>query len=142
VGFPRVHFESLIRKADGPAAFELRRSVSDPAKRRTWVSSNPAEDVERVSVTRSGDFNILSPVEVESVARAATSEQDAAIFTVAAFTGLRLGELRALRWRDVDLAKQTVIVRGSGSQQRRLCQSELYENLQPYSEILYIGRYR
>ena len=43
----------------------------------------------------------------------ATSEQDAAIFTVAAFTGLRLGELRALRWRDIDFGKQTVIVRGS-----------------------------
>ena len=83
------------------------------AKRRKWISSNPAEDVERVSVKRSGDFNVLSPVEVESVARAAGSEQDAAIFTVAAFTGLRLGELRALRWRDIDFAKQTVIVRGS-----------------------------
>ncbi len=28
--------------------------------------------------------------------------QDAAIFRVAAFTGLRLSELRALRWRAVD----------------------------------------
>jgi integrase len=31
-------------------------------------------------------------------ARAAETHQDAALFRVAAFTGLRLGELRALRW--------------------------------------------
>ncbi len=56
---------------------------------------------------------MLSPIEVEAVARAAGNAQDAAIVTVAAFTGLRLGELRALRCRDVDFAKQTVHVRGS-----------------------------
>jgi hypothetical protein len=33
------------------------------------------------------------------VARAAVDELEAAIFTVAAFTGLRLGELRALLFR-------------------------------------------
>lgn len=32
------------------------------------------------------------------------NEQDAALFTIAACTGLRLGELVALRWHDVDLA--------------------------------------
>jgi integrase len=83
------------------------------AKRRGWIPSNPAEDVERVTVKRSGDFNVLSPAEVQAVARAALNALDAAIFMVAAFTGLRLGELRALRWRDVEFAKQTIIVRAS-----------------------------
>jgi len=87
--------------------------VMKRAKRRGWIQSNPSEDVERVSVKRSGDFHVLTPVEVHAVARAAESPQDAAVFLVAAFTGLRLGELRALRWRDVDFAKQTVFVRGS-----------------------------
>lgn len=61
------------------------------AKRRKWIDANPCEDVERVTIKRSGDFNVLSPVEVAAVAREADGEQDAAIFTVAAFTGLRLG---------------------------------------------------
>jgi integrase len=34
-------------------------------------------------------------------ARAAASEQDRALFLTAAFTGLRMGELQALRCRDV-----------------------------------------
>jgi integrase len=91
----------------------LLHGILKRAKRRKWIASNPAEDAERVTVQRSGDFNVLSPVEVEAVARATGTPQDAAIITVAAFTGLRLGELRALRWQDVDFAKQTVIVRGS-----------------------------
>lgn len=43
--------------------------------------------------------------------RAAANEQDAAIFLTAAFTGLRLGELRGLRWRDVNFAKRITHVR-------------------------------
>jgi integrase len=44
------------------------------------------------------------------VARGAESEHDAALITVAAYTGLRLGELRALRWGDIDWAGATIRV--------------------------------
>lgn len=43
----------------------------------------------------------------------AANPQDAVLFTVAAFTGLRLGELLALRWGDVDWSLQLVHVRRS-----------------------------
>jgi len=38
------------------------------------------------------------------------NNQDAAIFMLAAFTGLRQGELRALRWRHLFLSEQRLSV--------------------------------
>jgi len=61
------------------------------AKRRGWITANPSEDVERVTSKRTGDFNVLTPVEVEAVARGAENAFYGALFTVAAFTGLRNG---------------------------------------------------
>lgn len=81
------------------------------AKRKKWIATNPAEDAERVTLRRSGDFNVLSIEEVGAVERAADDDQDAALFVVAAYTGLRMGELRALRWADIDFAGRSVVVR-------------------------------
>ena len=91
----------------------LLHGILARAKRLKWITTNAAEDVERVTVKPSGDFNVLEPEQIFAVARAAEDAQDAALFTFAAFTGLRLGELRALRWADVDFAKRTVFVRGN-----------------------------
>jgi integrase len=83
------------------------------AGRRGWTKINPAAEAERVTVKRRTEFAVLSPAEIQAVARVTTTEQDAALILVAAFTGLRLGELRALRWRDVDFANRLVHVRRS-----------------------------
>ena len=42
--------------------------------------------------------------------RAWEDRQDAELYRVAAYTGMRLGELLALRWEDVDLERRRVIV--------------------------------
>jgi integrase len=55
----------------------------------------------------------VSPEELQAVVRAEPEELYAAIYVAAAFTGLRMGELRALRWADVDFAKRLVHVRRS-----------------------------
>jgi integrase len=48
---------------------------------------------------------------VFALARAADPPHDGALYITAAFTGLRLGELLALRWRDIDWGLQRIQVR-------------------------------
>jgi integrase len=81
------------------------------AKRKHWISANPYDDAERVKVVDSGDFNVLTVEQLEAVARAARSVHEAALYRVAGYSGLRQGELRALRWHDVDFAGATLHVR-------------------------------
>jgi integrase len=50
---------------------------------------------------------------VWALVRAAGSDQDAALYLTAAFTGLRMGELLALQWRDIDYIGEAIRVRHS-----------------------------
>jgi integrase len=72
--------------------------------RRVWgVASNPVADVEKLRERHDpGDYDFYSPEEVRALVRLAANETDAAVYLTAAFTGLRMGELVGLRWRDVD----------------------------------------
>ena len=83
------------------------------AKRVWGLADNPASAdlVERPKVVYSGEFDTFDRDEIERLATAAEDEQDAAIYKVAAFTGLRQGELLALRWSDVDFVDGLLHVR-------------------------------
>jgi integrase len=91
----------------------LIHGILKRAQRVYGVSVNAAAGVERQPTRHSGDFDVLSATEVEALVRAAASSEDAALFATAAYAGLRLGELRALRWRDIEFAKRLIHVRRS-----------------------------
>jgi integrase len=89
----------------------LLHGILGRAKRKGWIKTNPCEDVERVTLTASDEFNILEPEQVHALARAARTPTLGAVFVVGAFTGLRCpGELIALRWEHVDFANRIVHV--------------------------------
>ncbi len=91
------------------------RAIFAHARSRGWIEQNPANAVERQQVRYSGDYDFYSREEVDALVRHTASEQDGAIYLTAAMTGLRRGELVALRWRDVDFAGQAIRVRANYS---------------------------
>jgi integrase len=91
------------------------RAIFAHARSRGWIDHDPTAGIERQEIRYSGDYDFYAREEVDALVRAAASEQDAAIYLTAAMTGLRRGELVALRWRDVDFPGQAIRVRANYS---------------------------
>ena len=91
------------------------RAILAHARGRGWIEMDPCATLERQQVRYSGDYDFYSREEVDALVCAAVSEQDAAVYATAAMTGLRRGELVALRWRDIDFPGQAIRVRANYS---------------------------
>lgn len=77
------------------------------AVKRGWVATNPVVAVDRPqSKGHDPDVRYLEMVEVEALLRAVPDDAlgglERVLYLTAAMTGLRQGELIALRWRDLD----------------------------------------
>jgi integrase len=76
--------------------------------KRGWAASNPVAHVDRPKKTRSPHRRIrfLEPAELDNVIAAVVDDEvgamEASLYLAAALTGLRQGELLALKWMDVD----------------------------------------
>jgi integrase len=79
------------------------------------VTFNPCRGLELAAVPETTEIRFLTLEEVRALVAHAQpgiyEASDRAMFLAAAMTGLRQGELRALRWRDVDWTAQRVRVR-------------------------------
>ncbi len=87
---------STIRNTVNPVRAVYRQAVQDGV-----VAVNPAHGLQMPAVD-SGRERTASPAEAEELL-AALPERDQALWATAFYAGLRRGELRALRWRHVDL---------------------------------------
>jgi integrase len=89
------------------------------ATEQSWTTSNPVVGVERPrpddpdDVT-DGPRHAHTVEEVAAVLRAC-DDFERALFTTAYYTGMRLGEMLALTWADVDLIQSLIVVRRSWS---------------------------
>jgi integrase len=86
------------------------------AIKRGWASSNPVAFVDRPRLPRqsSARLRFLQPEEVEALLRAVHGDElgglERPLYLCAAMTGLRQGELLALKWKDIDWTARRVRV--------------------------------
>jgi integrase len=83
--------------------------------RRRWATTNPCQGVDLPAVGETDEIRYLTLDELDTLIAHARpgpfQALDRAIFLAAAMTGLRKGELLALRWKDVDWGGGRVRVR-------------------------------
>jgi integrase len=119
---PRHVAEYVAKQAKTYEAATVSRDLSllhdvfKTAKREELVESNPVEGAEHPKLGRR-NWRILEPVEVARVLKAFTDDQARTIFLTLVLTGIRRGELQALRWRDVDLVENVLRVRDSKTEE-------------------------
>jgi integrase len=88
----------------------LRRALHDAVRLR-MVELNPADAADPPSQRmRSPLFPTWSPAELRQFLLATATDQHYAAYHLAAFTGLRRGELLGLRWADIDLENDVLRV--------------------------------
>jgi integrase len=80
----------------------LLREALHHAVRWRLLAINPADAVTPPRVDRR-EMSVLSPSQAAALLAQARGTQFDAVLTTALYSGLRLGELRGLRWRDIDL---------------------------------------
>jgi integrase len=85
------------------------------APQRRWATSNPCVGVELPAVPGNSEIRYLTLDEIDLLVEHARpgifQVIDRAMYRAAAMTGLRQGELLALRWRDVDWVAARIRVR-------------------------------
>jgi len=93
----------------------LLHAIFGHGLKRDWCKHNPVSLVEKPRVPRHADIRFLTLDELESILEAtpptAIGRNDRLVFLAAVMTGMRRGEVVALRWQDVDWNSRVIRVR-------------------------------
>lgn len=89
---------NTVRVMQGVLSAALNQAVYDGL-----IPQNPCARVKKASARGESPMRALSEEEASALARAAGGTRDEALIVLALRTGMRQGELAALRWEDFDL---------------------------------------
>jgi integrase len=93
----------------------LMSAIFALAVKRGWCTTNPVSAVDKPRDSHDRDIRYLSPQELDALLAATPDDErgrlERTLYLTAAMTGLRRGELLALRWQDVDFGVGVVRVR-------------------------------
>lgn len=119
----RAMLDGMLARGLSPStargALRLLSSAMRAAQDAGLLLRNPCHGVRLAAIPR--EQRVLTRAEQERIRRAGEKSQSPAAL-LALYTGLRLGEICALRWEDVDFARGTLLVRRTA--QRVSCAGE------------------
>ncbi len=109
-GFYRVRLDSGCSAASVHKMHETLHKALKQAVRWGYMTKNPADDVDPPKV-HTEEVTPLTREEARRFLEAVRGDRLEALYVLAVHTGLRQGELLALRWEDVDVEEKTLMVR-------------------------------
>jgi integrase len=109
------------KRAEGKAIKSVRnylgllQAIFALALKRGWCAANPVAAIDKPRDRQDHDIRYLNGDELEELLRATPDTElgrlERTLYLTAAMTGLRRGELLALRWQDVDFEAGVIRVR-------------------------------
>jgi integrase len=121
VDVDQVDLFVATKRSEGKATKSIRnylgllQAIYGLAVKRGWCTSNPVAAIDKPRDRRDHDIRYLTNEELEALLDATLDTElgrlERTLYLTGAMTGLRRGELLALRWQDVDLDAGVIRVR-------------------------------
>lgn len=110
-----IHFlNNLVTKGLSAGSirniFNLLRKALDTAVRESLIEKNPCKEILLPRLLKK-DVRSLTCKEQKQLEAIALKEKECSPIIVALYTGMRIGELSGLRWKDIDFQEDTIYVR-------------------------------